>query len=402
MGIRTQWARIMSGLFRKESISPPPPGEKALVLSGGGTKGIFQVGALEYLLKEKKEHFKILCGVSTGALNAMMVAQGLDYFERLKEIWMRQAETGLEIIQDRLNLAGKVISAVLPGGILYHRLGEIDGIQNNTRLLEAIEENSKDLQKNLEKRNTHLRIGVVSLQTGKYYALDPTDPALVPHTSEIILGSTAIPIAFSPGKFPYNDSVQWIDGGMNQVTPIEDAMDVAETQKIPLSEVVVVSSAPLETKPITEEFKGLIEIGLRVEHILANQIDKQGFAILQLRNAFLQIQQSLESLWPRRKAMFEKAFRDVLGDKYEYQRSCQSIQISVIHPDPDQWKVFREQVADRYPLEEPIDFWKEFPQVIDRSGKRLYLAYEFGHFMAKRLLGLQRPEITASNRFPVA
>jgi len=379
-----QWGRIISSLFPKKPISAPPIGEKALVLSGGGSKAIFQAGALEYLLKERKEHFRIICGVSSGALNAAMVAQGLDYFEKLKEIWMRQAETGLEIIQERFTLAEKVISSVLPGGIFYHRLGEMSGIQDNTRLREAIDENSRDLQKNLKKTGTHLRIGVVSLQTGKYHALDPSDEALAPHATEIILASTAIPIAFSPGEFPYDGSQQWIDGGVNQVTPIEDALGVAESQEILLSEVIVISSGPMETEPTSREIKGLIDIGLRVEHILSTESDIKGFAIFQLRNALSQIHESLEKLPRRKRVELEEIFKTILGDHYEFLRRRRSMRVSVIHPDPGEWRFFREQVADRYPIEEPIDFWKEFPQVLDRSGRRLHLAYEFGYFMAKR------------------
>jgi NTE family protein len=385
------WANIMSSLFPKKPIMVPSKGVKALVLSGGGTKGIFQLGAIEHLLTERKESFKIVCGVSSGALNAMMVAQGPAYFEKLKAIWMRQAETDLEIIPERFTLAEKVIRAVLPGGIFYRKLGEMNGLEDNARLLEAIEENTRDLQKNLKENETHLRIGVVSLQNGKYYALDLSDPALVPYAAQSILASTAIPIAFSPGTFPYSGSTQWIDGGMNQVTPIDDAIRVAETQEIPLSEVVVVCSAPLETEPTSREFKGLIEIGLRVEHILANQIDKQGFAIFQLRNVLLQLQESLESRWPRKTAAIDEIFKKILGDRYEFQRCCQGLRISVIHPDPHQWKIFREKVADRYPIEEEIDFWKEYPQTIERSGKRLYLAYEFGHFMAEKLFRAREP-----------
>lgn len=384
MGLSELWAGILSSLSPKKPMPAPPSGEKALVLSGGGSKGIFQVGALEYLLKEKKEHFRIICGVSSGALNAVAVAQGLDHFEELKEMWIRQAETGLDIIQERFTLAEKVIGSVLPGGILYHRLGEMSGIQDNRRLREAIDESTKDLQANLKKTKTHLRIGVVSLQNGKYYALDPSDEALAPHAAEIILASTAIPIAFSPGEFSYNGSEQWIDGGVNQVTPIEDALEVAERREIPLSEVVVICSGPMETEPTSREFKGLIEIGLRVEHILSTEIDTKGFAIFQLRNALSKIHESFEMLPPRKRAQLEEIFKNTLDDHYEFLKRRHAIRVVVIHPEPGEWKLFREQVADRYPIEEPIDFWKEFPQVLDRSGKRLHLAYEFGYFMAKR------------------
>jgi NTE family protein len=383
---------MISNLFSRKPVSPQPNGEKALVLSGGGTKGIFQVGALDYLLKVKKEHFKIVCGVSSGAINAMMVAQGLDYFERLRELWIRQAETGLEIIHQRFTLADKVIRSVLPGGIFYHRLGEMDGIQDNSRLLEAIHENCQDLTKNLKRTGSHLRIGVVSLQTGKYYALDPTDPALADYASQIILASTAIPIAFSPGQFPYEGSEQWIDGGVNQVTPIEDAIGVAETYNIPLSEVVVICSGALETESTSREYKGLIDIGLRVEDILSTESDKKGFALFQLRNALCHIHESFERLPARRKVELERIFEGAVGAHYEFLRRRRSIRVLVIHPDPEAWHSFREQVADRFPIEEPVDFWQEFPQVLDRSEKRLSMAYEFGHFMAKKLSEAQEPE----------
>jgi NTE family protein len=384
MGFGPWWTGIVSSLFPKKPVSAIVSGEKALVLSGGGTKGMFQVGALDYLLKERKEQFRIICGVSSGAINAVAVAQGLEHFERLRNMWMRQAETGLEIIQERFTLAEKVIGSVLPGGILYHRLGEISGIQDNTRLRAAIDENTEALQQNLKRTGTHLRIGVVSLQTGKYYSLDPCDPALAPHAAEIVLASTAIPIAFSPGEFPYNESEQWIDGGVNQVTPIEDALEVAESREIPLSEVIVICTGPMETEPISRQFKGLIDIGLRVEHILSTESDTKGFAIFHLRNALSRIHDSFEMLPLRKRAALEEVFRSAVGEHYEFLRRRHAIRVSVIHPDPERWRLFREEVADRYPIEEPIDFWKEFPQVLDRSGKRLYLAYEFGHFMAKR------------------
>jgi NTE family protein len=382
---------MISRLGPKKRVPTSPPGEKALVLSGGGTKGIFQVGALEYLLKEKGEHFRVICGVSSGALNAMMVAQGPDYFEKLKEIWIHQAETGLQIIPERFSLAEKVLSAVLPGGIVYHRLGEMNGIQDNTRLQETIDENSRDLQRNVRETRTHLRIGVVSLQTGKYHALDPTEPVLAPYAAEIILASTAIPIAFSPGRFPYNGSEQWIDGGVNQVTPIEDALEVAETRAIPLSEVIVICSAPLEPESTSREFKGLVDIGIRVEHILSTEVDKKGFGIFQLRNALFQIHESFRMLRPRQRTALEAIFKNALGEHYAFLRRRRAIKVSVVYPDPGQWKPFRKQVADRYPIEEDLDFWEEFPRILDRRGKPLHLAYEFGHFMAKRRFETQTP-----------
>ena len=50
---------------------------KALVLSGGGVHGAFQVGVLKQLAKKYPQNFKyqIYSGISVGALNASWLAQ---------------------------------------------------------------------------------------------------------------------------------------------------------------------------------------------------------------------------------------------------------------------------------------------------------------------------------------
>ena len=42
--------------------------KKALVISGGGSKGAFAGGVAEYLLKEKNNTYDIFLGTSTGSL----------------------------------------------------------------------------------------------------------------------------------------------------------------------------------------------------------------------------------------------------------------------------------------------------------------------------------------------
>jgi len=49
---------------------------KALVISGGGSKGAFAGGVAEYLIKEEKQEYKILVGTSTGSLLVPSLAIG--------------------------------------------------------------------------------------------------------------------------------------------------------------------------------------------------------------------------------------------------------------------------------------------------------------------------------------
>ncbi|HBT16594.1 MAG TPA: hypothetical protein DEB05_06530 [Firmicutes bacterium] len=68
--------------------------KRALVLSGGGSKGAFEVGALEYLLIEEKLDFQIFIGTSVGALNAAFLGQAcnreelVDLAQELKALWL--------------------------------------------------------------------------------------------------------------------------------------------------------------------------------------------------------------------------------------------------------------------------------------------------------------------------
>ena len=59
--------------------------KRTLVLSGGGTKGIYECGAIRALMDLNKFHFDRIIGVSVGALNAAMLVQG--NFEKMEELY---------------------------------------------------------------------------------------------------------------------------------------------------------------------------------------------------------------------------------------------------------------------------------------------------------------------------
>lgn len=67
---------------------------RAVVMSGGGAKGAFQVGALDYLINEEGMDFQVISGVPTGSLNATILAQASkgelkEYQRILREIWFQ-------------------------------------------------------------------------------------------------------------------------------------------------------------------------------------------------------------------------------------------------------------------------------------------------------------------------
>lgn len=74
-------------------MSDAAPGRTALVLSGGGARGAYQVGVLRYIAGRRPlAAFPILTGVSAGAINASFMAASHDTLDttidRLTERWL--------------------------------------------------------------------------------------------------------------------------------------------------------------------------------------------------------------------------------------------------------------------------------------------------------------------------
>src|SRR5881275_867799 len=67
---------------------------RALVLSGGGAKGSWQVGACQHLIVERGLWFDVIAGVSAGAVNAATLAQARNQdelaaeLEHLRAVWL--------------------------------------------------------------------------------------------------------------------------------------------------------------------------------------------------------------------------------------------------------------------------------------------------------------------------
>ena len=66
--------------------------KNALVISGGGSRGAFTIGALKYIIIEQHQRFDIISGVSVGAINSAFLAQYKDQVEgvlALEQMWLK-------------------------------------------------------------------------------------------------------------------------------------------------------------------------------------------------------------------------------------------------------------------------------------------------------------------------
>jgi NTE family protein len=118
---------------------------RALILSGGGALGAFQVGAERYLREEKDYRWDLIAGVSTGALNGAMLATGRH--ERLYELWWS--------ISDNLVFD---YGRWIPNGLL-----RLKSVYTRRKLRDLLEREVRPYPFTVK-----LRVGAVNLITGKY------------------------------------------------------------------------------------------------------------------------------------------------------------------------------------------------------------------------------------------
>jgi NTE family protein len=221
-------------------------GGLAIVLSGGGAKGAFQVGVLDELVVQRGVSFDIVAGVSTGSIQALGLAQ--DDVPGLTQRWL-----GIRGNQD--------IYKERPLGALGGLLGE-DSIYDTKALRRLI--NGFADEARLQASGKKLLLGVVNLGTGQFRTIDER----VPGIANWVYASCAMPVFFDPllTKSTNGTKEQWVDGGVRNVTPLYAALEFNTRG------VIVVRARPKpQTSPV-RTFPNLIKIGLRAVDILQSEV----------------------------------------------------------------------------------------------------------------------------------
>lgn len=181
---------------------------RALVLSGGGSKGAYQVGVLQHWLQDLKIQYDYVCGISVGALNGGIMAQTRvddpeGAYALMDRIW-------LDVTNDRVRkkwyrgLLGMHIPAIWKPS--FYDSSALEGWVRGALDMELVRRSDR-----------RLFVGAVSWNTGEYrIATDEED-----NLSEWILASASFPLFFEPVRI--GDEL-WTDGGVRNVTPIAESV----------------------------------------------------------------------------------------------------------------------------------------------------------------------------------
>lgn len=177
-----------------EDITPQdkcPGKNRALVLSGGGVRGAFQVGAVWYLVTQLQCGFKHFAGISAGGLHSSLLAQASDMTELrqfvgvLRQEWLSIRSTD-DVYRRRLlqYIFGDEVGGFIQIGLgaeSFYTLGPL-----TERVVKRI-----DLKR--LRKTDNLTTGTVSLQDGKYHRHSAQSVQ-----QEHLLATASIPVVFPP------------------------------------------------------------------------------------------------------------------------------------------------------------------------------------------------------------
>ncbi|HKP75807.1 MAG TPA: patatin-like phospholipase family protein [Longimicrobiaceae bacterium] len=301
---------------------------RALVISGGGSRGAFAVGALKFLMLERGLEFDVLAGTSTGALIAPMIAaKGAAALAEL--------ETEYTTVKTGDILDGWPVLRVL--------LGE-PSLFGSAPLRKRIEKHiTPDIFKTLTGSSKRLGITTVDLRDGRliYFQtgspLVPTDEPVVQVSSHeqlvnAIHASASIPMSMPPVVNSRPDAANdgYVDGGVREYVPIEYAID-AGVEEI----CCIILSPPLDKrKPFEKRFGSVVDVAQRAVDLLSEEVGASDLKLSRVYNQactyFAAVQQKLlaEGVSPEviRRGFDENGAKNPLAGK-------RVVRLCVIRPD---------------------------------------------------------------------
>lgn len=227
---------------------------KALVLSGGGSKGAYQAGALQHILGTLRKQYDIICGVSVGAINAAYIAQ----FALGEEV---QAANDMRDLWLNINTKD-IYKRWFPFG-RWHALWQ-PSFYNSQPMTDLITKSIS--HERILKSKKRVSVGAVSLSSGKYTIFGEGHPDFI----KAVIASAAFPVMLSPIKI---GNQLWSDGGSKEITPLRTAIEMGAT------EIDVIITSPETRIKLFFENPNTVEIlkrsfDLSSDKIMANDIEK--------------------------------------------------------------------------------------------------------------------------------
>ncbi len=189
--------------------------KRALVMSGGGARGSFQLGMLLELVLKQNKDFDVIRGVSVGAINAAFLAQA--------ELTNNKAQSLKNLKQEVKALESVWTKDIVGNESVYSNAGGFPGLilggnsMYGLKPLRTLLGNRLDMDK-ISQSGRNFKVGTVSLVSGLYQEWSSDEPDFL----ERIIASSAIPVVF-PFVDLKDEQDVLVDGGVRNMTPLSSA-----------------------------------------------------------------------------------------------------------------------------------------------------------------------------------
>src|SRR4030067_2392365 len=227
--------------YLQEVAMEAPVKTTALILSGGGARGAFQVGAEKYIREVKGFHWDIIAGVSVGAMNGAMLA--MHRYTRLLELWD-------SISNEQVYTGGFNLPSVLK---LLFGAKSFYGYEHLKKMMEQEFDAGRVID--------DLHVGAVSLISGEYVQFTKEFLEL----PSAILASASIPVIWPPVDIS-PDHPAMVDGGVRNNSPVGDVLELEP------DEIVIINCSPQQPPALPQAPANVLTIGMRALDIMQNEI----------------------------------------------------------------------------------------------------------------------------------
>jgi NTE family protein len=381
----------------------PRPRRLAIILSGGGARGAYEVGVLWYLFDELTRlrgaapRVDVICGTSVGAINSAYLAAHLADpvlgMRRLVDVWSGLALD--DVLGFGLRQAVSLPRVLLGGG---SGTGIFD-VSPMARLVQrevpwrAVTRTLKTgLLKALSVSATEVATGrtVIFMQTGPTTSLPTRAPPRTLIRADRIgpqhaLASAAIPLLFPPMQI---GSQLYVDGGVRQNTPIAPAIRLGATHVLVVGTSRLVRGVAHSQTGVLRSPSATVLLGKIMNALLLDHLDNDlGFVNL------------LNDLMESGRAGFGPDFVEKLNDAALTRggHSFRPIDMLVVRPTAGLGALAREHMRKGKLKGSPI-LTKKLLELLDAGGMEdadlaSYILFDGG--FARRLIDLGRSDAHA-------
>jgi predicted acylesterase/phospholipase RssA len=299
----------------------------ALVVSGGGSKGAFAVGAIDYLRRTRGLEFDIVSGTSTGSLIAPFVVSDdiqalVDTYGNINFEDIYSPRRPRDILGSPSLLSSEPLETLLANMITEERAERIFA-DDAPRLFVA----ATCLQ---DRSVTYFHTGEApTVETGgagpRYRRLTGRDDLL-----KACQGSANFPLVAPPVRFDEGtDLRQYVDGGVREVAPLRAPIAAGA------STIYAIVLSPESESPTATDYENILPVAGRAIQLLLHDVVVNDVAQAELVNRAVDFLGSLREMLVRDHGLQPDDVEALLrqaGNPFEDDELCE---LHMIRPEED-------------------------------------------------------------------